>query len=417
MGFSFKQTSGVGSAGVGFLLFFTLFWCGITGVFVGIMGTTAYRVVDAKLRFLPVAAEVTASRIETSRGSKGGTNYKPVVEYKYAVGGREYRSDRYEFMAMSSSSGQGSAERVVAKCPAGAKITAYYDPAHPESAVMVREFPDMLFFMALFLQPFILVGIGMMIATGLAIRDAFRGRGFRNGSARNPPWPIPGWGVWRQEPGGAFAVRGGGRVQATAMAFAFGYGLTCFISIFVVAFGFLLALGGRYGVATPAGAAFALALAVGAWAALRAWNKGDPNASFTFQPVRGRVTLGGGEHKKPLDLRLDEIAGFIVRSEWRTQKTKNGATEYEVFLPRLMAMDEHEHTLCELRGQEDADRLVAEFAQLLGKPVEKAPEEAEDDGSETSADEAIAKFAEKHPVLGKLATSLAKFAKDKKRQP
>ncbi len=375
--FQFNRMSGGKSMGVVGLLCFTLFWCGITGVFVGIMGVTAYRVVDAKMRFLPAEGTVTASRIVTSRGSKGGTNYKPEVKYRYAVGGREYQSDRYEFMPMSSSSGRTSSQAVVAAHAPGTKITAYYDPVRPESAVISRDVPDMLIFMALFLQPFILIGLGMLLATAAAGRTIFLSRRFRHGSARRPPWPVPGWGVLNQEPGGEFVLRGGGRAAAAAGAFAVGYGLTCFLSMFVVAFGFLVALNGKYGVALPVLAAFALALVVGAVVGGRTWRKGEPRTTFAFHPARGRITLSGGEHRKPVVLRLEEAAGFLVRTEQKTHQTKRGSVLEEVFVPKLVTSDGRELRLAEFGDRANADHLAAEFAALTGKPVEAVAETPE----------------------------------------
>ena len=366
---------GPGTMGITGLLCFTLFWCGITGVFVGFAGVTAYRVVDAKQRFLPADGVVTASRIVTQRGSKGGTSYTPVVEYDYTVNGKTFHSDRYEFMGGSSGDFGGSKRVVtemVAKHPAMAKVTVYYDPKCPDSAVISRDLPEALLFIMLFLQPFMLIGLGMMIATVLAVYGLFRGRAFRNGNARRPPWPVPGWGVLRQEPGGAFVLRGGGRLSAAVLAFAGGYGLTCFLSIFVVAFGFLLALQGRYGIAIPVMTAFAVAVVVGAGIAQHTWRKGDPKVTFLFHPSRGKITVTGGEYKEPVSLRLDEIASLLLRNEWRTRKTKHGNTQYEVFVPKLVTADERELALCELDSREDADHLLTGFSELLGKPVKVA---------------------------------------------
>lgn len=367
--------SSLTAMGFGGLLFFTVFWCSITGVFVGLVAVTAYRVADANLRFLPTEGTVTASRVETSQDSDGDTVRTPVVEYSYTVAGRPYQSKRYTCMVGNFSSGsRGYAEAVVTKHPAGARITVYYDPQHPEAAVVDRSLPDMLLFLTLFLQPFVLVGLGMMIATGLAARGLWRQRAFRRGGTRRPPWPIPTWGVLRQEARGLFVLRGGGRVQAAAAAFAAGYGATCFFSIFVVAFGFLLLLGGKQGVAVPVVAAFALALAVGAFAAHRAWSQGEPRVTFTFHQPRSRITLVGGEYRTPVDLQLHEVTGLRLHQEWRTQQTSDGPTRERVFLPKLIAADGRELALTEMADREDAEHPLAEFAALLGKPLLPAAE-------------------------------------------
>ena len=395
-GSSFGRGTGgwTGSTGVGSrvvtvvgLLLFTLFWCGITGVFVGFLGRTAYQIVDARRRFVPVEATVTASRVVTSRGSKGGTNYRPVVEYTYTVAGREYHSDRYQFMPFNSASGAGpgqsAAAAVVGRCPPGAKLTVYYDPAQPESVAVSRELPDILVFMALFLQPFLLIGIGMMIAVVLAVRDVFRAHGFRNGSARRPPWPIPEWGVLQREPGGASVLRGGGRAVAAAMTFAFGYGLTCFISIFVLMFGFMLLLEGKYGMVTPALVAFALAPVVGAIAALWTWSKGDPKVTFRLDPMRGTLMLFGGPLQPPITLRLSEIAGLLVRTVVNEAKFKQKNAPRQLERAVLVTTDGAELKLHDFQVRADADRVAAEFAALLGVPVQKVPETAGNAGPRT----------------------------------
>lgn len=368
----FRRKGGVGATmGVVPLLLFSLFWCSLTGVFVGFVGVTAYRVADANLRFQTTEGMVTASRVVTSRGSKGSTSYTPVVDYRYTVAGREYHSDRYEFMSGGSSASGGArgATAVVERCRPGTKVTVFYDPQRPDSAVLSRSLPDMLVFLALFLQPFVLVGLGMLTATVLAGRELLRGRAFRLGRAQRPPWPVPGWGVLQREPGGALCLRGDGRTVAAAMAFAIGYGATCFLSIFVIAIGFLAILGGKYGVVIPVLVAFAVALGVGAYAARRTWGKGDPSVSFSFHPARGKLTLSGGEHQEPVNLRLDEVAGVLTRWEWRTLSPRNGNRRRRVSLVKLVTVDGRELALTGLDTREDADHLVAELAALLGKPV------------------------------------------------
>ena len=56
-----------------------------------------------------VPCRVISSRLQSHSGSKGGTTYSVDILYAYAVDGKDYRSNRYDFMG-GSSSGYGGKE-------------------------------------------------------------------------------------------------------------------------------------------------------------------------------------------------------------------------------------------------------------------------------------------------------------------
>lgn len=96
-----------------------------------------------------------------SRSSRTSTTYSIDITYRYTVGGREYRSDRYEVMGGSSSGRTGKLE-VVARYPAGSKATCYVSPKDPTEALLDRGLSP---FMLIGLIPglFFLVGVGGLV--------------------------------------------------------------------------------------------------------------------------------------------------------------------------------------------------------------------------------------------------------------
>ena len=82
--------------GIGSLLIFAIFWCGITGAFVGIMMHSFWRAADAHLRYVPVTGTVLASEVKSHSGSDG-TTYGFGIRYRYAVNGTTYEGNRYAF--------------------------------------------------------------------------------------------------------------------------------------------------------------------------------------------------------------------------------------------------------------------------------------------------------------------------------
>ncbi|GAG30579.1 unnamed protein product, partial [marine sediment metagenome] len=141
----------------------TLFWCGITGVFVGFAAYGLYKQADARRRFVATPGTVTSARVEVDRG-EDDTTYTPVIEYRYSVGGVEYRGDRHSYGMMGSSDCHW-AEGVVAAYRRPGPITVYYDPAAPAEAVLVLGTDPVLYFVVLFLQPFLVVGLALLIYT------------------------------------------------------------------------------------------------------------------------------------------------------------------------------------------------------------------------------------------------------------
>ena len=85
--------------------------------------------------------------------------------------------------------------------PKGAAVTVYYDPDNPSESVLCADVPGIMYFMVLFLQPFLLVGLALIAWT---ITLPWTHRRLVNFFSRRPslPWTIPSWGVAREDADG-----------------------------------------------------------------------------------------------------------------------------------------------------------------------------------------------------------------------
>jgi hypothetical protein len=83
----------------------------------------------------PVQATVLATRVE-SHSDSDGTTYSPVVVYRYWVNDQQFTSRRA--LPVNESRSGRWAHRVVGQFNPGRTYTAWYDPANPADAFIVR---------------------------------------------------------------------------------------------------------------------------------------------------------------------------------------------------------------------------------------------------------------------------------------
>ena len=135
------------------LLFFGL--AGL-GIFAGVVLPKAWEWVSMR-GWKENDAEVIWSRV-ASHSDSDGTTYSVDLFYRYAIGGKEYRSNRYSLTG-GSSSGHGGKQAVVRAHPPGTALKVFVDPEKPWRAVVKREAGWGALF-ALFPLPFLAVGFG-----------------------------------------------------------------------------------------------------------------------------------------------------------------------------------------------------------------------------------------------------------------
>jgi len=286
----------------------TLFWCGITGAFVGFVAYGLYKQADARRRFVATPGTVTSARVEVDR-DEDGTTYTPVIEYRYSVGGVEYRGDRHSY-GMMGSSDRDWAEGVVATYRTPGPITVYYDPDAPAEAVLVLATDLVLYFLILFLQPFVVVGLGLLTYTVTLAPRIARARRFLAEPMRTP-WSVPGWGTLTEEMSG-LTIRARPRLFLVGAAAGIGYAVPCLAATLAMA----ILLGPQavrpWQVAVAIGASACVGLLLGAAVLAR------PRARLHVDPQLKRLKLTGS--KPDADLTFDRIA------RWRLVRSKQAAT-------------------------------------------------------------------------------------------
>jgi uncharacterized protein DUF3592 len=105
-------------------------------LFLGIGAVTLAKEHRRLTTYRPVSATVLSTSVEEHSDSDGST-YEPVVVYRYYVDDRPYTASRVTPLK-SSRSGRW-AHRIVAKYRVGDSYTAYYDPAEPSEAFLMRS--------------------------------------------------------------------------------------------------------------------------------------------------------------------------------------------------------------------------------------------------------------------------------------
>jgi hypothetical protein len=99
----------------------------------------------AKVRsWQPASGRILSSTVVRRRRNKSSANY-PVIVYEYSVGGMNYQGQKITPGLTWSGS---VASKAVARYPAGADVTVYYDPKNPADAVLERNVTSMVAWLA-----------------------------------------------------------------------------------------------------------------------------------------------------------------------------------------------------------------------------------------------------------------------------
>lgn len=374
MRFEMKEKSSR-RTGWGGLLFFAVFWCSLTGIFAGFVVYSFWRAADAQLRYLPAEGTVLSSEV-TSSSDSDGTTYGFGVRYRYTVGGQSFEGDRYAFGSGKASDGRGRARTLVKQHPVGSKLTVYYDPAKPQQSVIERHVDPTMKFLLLFLQPFILVGVGLIGALVMYPFNRRRVAGFLQRPA-DVPWRIPSWGQLERGFAGFMLqpkATGFGMLQAALV----GYGLTSFVSIFVVGFAF----GGFSGGRPHAILGAFIACALGGIAGIALYRRSArAKAQFVLDPSTGLLKLTSP--LRTVEVAFDEIAGWSLKQILNPRNVKQEGQSAYVPLLSIHTTKGGEVPVHVFAADEDAPAIaqkVAEtFAAWTNKPVFEEPPPGTDD--------------------------------------
>jgi len=164
----------------GMTFMFGMFFLIGFGMLIPFFIVPALEVVEAR-SWQPMTCEIISSGVRT-HSSDDGSTYSVEAVYRYEIDGREYVSNRYQFMG-GSSSGYDSKAEAVAKIPAGSRADCYVDPDDPFEAVIDRGF-GLVFLFGLIPLLFGVIGAGGLSFVFKVRRDALR-------EAAAPSWTQP----------------------------------------------------------------------------------------------------------------------------------------------------------------------------------------------------------------------------------
>jgi hypothetical protein len=169
--------------------FFTVFALAGAGILFGLIVPMWANWWSAK-SWAEVPGEVIWSRIKTHKGDDS-TTYSAHVFYRYEFGGTTHRSDRYSFSKVNGS--HASAREKLANYPAGATVSVFVDPEHPEKSILRRELGGAAWF-SLFPLPFLAVGFGGLfwLLRGGGKKGRTSATGGQRKSGRTPDNTMPG---------------------------------------------------------------------------------------------------------------------------------------------------------------------------------------------------------------------------------
>jgi hypothetical protein len=118
--------------------------------------------------WLPTQGVILSSEVKEHRAVKAANNdqtmFTPMVHYQYTLGSRTFSGLRITFNPVEYS--RKKAEQVVNRYPPSTQVTIYYDPLHPEEAVLERHVND---YQTIFITGLVLsaLGIGSLCMTML----------------------------------------------------------------------------------------------------------------------------------------------------------------------------------------------------------------------------------------------------------
>lgn len=334
---------------LGFLLPTTIFWWALvgTGLYTTLSRLADY--VDARSRFVPAEGVVERSETKTSPSRRGDTHDAEIV-YRYEVDGHTYRSSRFSFSGDWKETGDRSmAKEREARYPEGSSVTVFYDPENPKEAVIDLGFPGGTCATLLFLQPFVMLGVGLLTALVTAVPVHRRLRAFLS----NPPvvpWRIPDWGVLESGVGGMTVS-----LRPRRLLWALGaYSLAAFL----VAGGFIFTYS-HLGDFVRAGFGIAIALPFAAAVAAAIVASKRDRSSLHFQTQERSLAF-----RKPdrnFEAPFDSIEVWAVRERWEERK---GGRERAGYALDLHTRDGEALPIHEFSGEE-AERVARKVAEYF----------------------------------------------------
>lgn len=332
-----------GLANLGFVAVWIAIWTAGTLAFdVTLIGWMIWEV--RALGFPTTEGVVVSSRVVVDSDGEG-TSYQPAITYRYTVQRQERTSSGVGATWLSS--GSQEARRVVARYPAGSRVTVYYNPRDPNHSVLRPGLNWGHAMAALFLTPFNIITLCSWLVVCQTIR----------GAARLPF----GSKEMRTAEGFTLKLYGVPPIAAAAVAAL----AVSFAGVFVAAFGSLLLPGGWL-----VGLMWIAVIGSAGWVYLRQRKHARLLAIDEF---RGTFTLTLPQDRRPpRSGKLSELKAIATR---KTTKLDSDGDEQHSYYVELIQQDKSSRPrhlgLVSQYTEQQAQNLCVWLATRLNLPIDQ----------------------------------------------
>jgi len=116
-------------------------FCGGSGLAILVLAWKRHREEDITNTWQPAPGTILSSEVVQHRPvnpeSKEENMFTPMVRYTYSWSGTSFTGYRLTFYQKEYS--QSKARQIVSRYPSGNNVTVYFDPLHPDEAVLERN--------------------------------------------------------------------------------------------------------------------------------------------------------------------------------------------------------------------------------------------------------------------------------------
>ncbi|MFB3891608.1 MAG: DUF3592 domain-containing protein [Phycisphaerae bacterium] len=208
------------------LAVFAVIWLAFVSPFLGLLGSELLSQLDAQRRFVAARGRILTSQVR-EESSGDSVSYKPSIEYEYYVGDLRLTGSRVSYSQFTST--VSFATHYVKEFPAGREVTVYHDPDRAQEAVLLTGIDEQSLWPALFLQPFLAVGLIMLGAAVHIFRTERAAARYFAGAYDGRDVMIPTWGPLRRNRRGFTIIRRRSVVLRAVTGFIAGFAVSCLV--------------------------------------------------------------------------------------------------------------------------------------------------------------------------------------------
>lgn len=275
--------------------------------------------------YLTARATVLECRVIETQGDDS-TSYRPYFRYQYEVGGQTHINDRYRG-GPNISAGRKWAREEVDAHPVGSNLEIWYSPDNPAESVVEKGLTGMDLFLPMFLTPFNLIGLALMLGPLV-------------GSRRSDPGGVP---LVREGLGWRARMKYSHPVVSALVTL----GAASFFGVFIVGFASLM---------HPSLLTMQIAWAVAAGLSLRAGYRAmveNRTGAGDLRVEPGRLEFSSEGQR--IACRADEVGDVLLRREEKRDSDGDLSYRYAVDVHLQSGVS---HSLRVWNSEEEAQEFV-----------------------------------------------------------